>query len=384
MANRIRRFLLRLLTLCLPACGGAVGSVASAASAAAGLEIETAVEGQAVALEAEVGGGQAPFLFQWYKDGSPIGGATEKRFALASVRRADAGLYAVVVSNEGGSAASLPVLLTVSAAHPSRLANVSIIVAAVEPVIVGFTLGGGDAGASNRLLARAAGPALGQLGVTGTLSDPVLELQGAQGLLAANDNWSGSEIAATAAAAGAFPFPAESRDAGLIADLPPGSFSARVTDAGGATGTTMVELYEVKDGGSGPASRFVNLSARATIGTNARPFTLGFTIEGLDPVRLLLRGVGPELARFGVGAPHPDPQLRLFRRADAVASNDNWNETRGSEIAAAAAAVGAFSLPSGSRDAAIVISLDPGSYTLQLDGAPGTAGSVLLELYEVP
>lgn len=351
----------------------------------AGLEYEAVVEGQSLKLAAEVGGGQAPFSYQWYKDGAPVAGANQAQFEVAAVRFSDAGLYAVVVFNDGGSAASLPVMVTVSASRPSRLANVSIIATASEPVLVGFTLGGGGPADSSRMLARAAGPALVQFGVTGTLPDPVLELVGPGGLMASNDNWGGGGVlAATAAAVGAFSFPVDALDAALIADLPPGGYTARVTDAGGASGTAAVELYEAAGAAGVPATRLVNLSARAPTGSDSAPFTLGFTIEGHDPVRILLRGVGPGLSRFGVANPLPNPRLDLFRQSVPVGNNDDWSETRAGEIAAAAGAVGAFALPNGSRDAALLVTLAPGSYTLQLTSELSASGLALMELYVVP
>lgn len=364
---------------------GTVG-VAATSSSATGIESEVAVEGQSLKLEAEVGGGDAPFSYQWFKDGAPVVGATQRRFEIAEVRPSDAGVYAVVVSNPGGSAASLPYLLSVSSARPSRLANISIVTTADEPLIVGFTLGGGGEAELARLLVRAAGPALTQFGVAAVLPDPLLEIGGAGGgILTFNDNWGGGiDLAATAASVGAFPFAPDSRDSAVLAELSPGGYTARVADVHGLGGTTAVELYEVRGGATLPASRLVNLSARAAAGGSAGPFTLGFTIEGFDPVRVLVRGIGPELARFGVNSPLTDPRLYLFRGAQLVSENEDWSDTRPGDIAAAAAAAGAFALSAETRDAALLVSLEPGSYTVQLVGRPDTAGPALIELYAVP
>lgn len=377
MASSFRQFLLRCVALLLTV-GVAIG-----ATGPAGFEYESVTEGQPLTLAAEVGGGDGPFTYQWYKDGAPLAGATRPQLTLEKAAHADAGLYAVVVANGAGSAASLPVLVQVSSAQPSRLANVSIIASASEPVVMGFLLSGGSA-ATSRLLARAAGPALTQFGVTGALPDPVLELAGPAGVLASNDNWGGGEVlTSTTASVGAFPFPADSRDAALVADLPAGGYTARVTDAAGQTGTTAVELYEVR-GGSTAAARLVNLSAQASTGSGTSQFTLGFTIEGHDPVRLLVRGIGPALTRFGVANPLADPRLHLFRSSVLVSSNEDWGDTRAAEIAAAAAASGAFALPGGSRDAALLVSLDPGSYTVHLASGQVSTGLAMIELYALP
>jgi hypothetical protein len=45
--------------------------------------------------------------------------------------------------------------------------------------------------------------------------------------------------------------------------------------------------------------------------------------------------------------------------------------------------VGAFNLPASSLDAAMVITLPPGAYTAQVQGADGGTGIALVEVYEV-
>ena len=46
--------------------------------------------------------------------------------------------------------------------------------------------------------------------------------------------------------------------------------------------------------------------------------------------------------------------------------------------------VGAFSIPGGSADSAMVVTLPAGSYTLQLSGVNGTSGVGLVEVYLMP
>jgi hypothetical protein len=46
--------------------------------------------------------------------------------------------------------------------------------------------------------------------------------------------------------------------------------------------------------------------------------------------------------------------------------------------------VGAFSLGSGSKDAAFVITLPAGGYTAQVSGVGGVTGDALIEIYEAP
>jgi hypothetical protein len=53
-------------------------------------------------------------------------------------------------------------------------------------------------------------------------------------------------------------------------------------------------------------------------------------------------------------------------------------------IVAAAVRVGAFALPDGSKDCALLLYLAPGSYTAQISGVANTTGVALVEVYEVP
>lgn len=102
---------------------------------------------------------------------------------------------------------------------------------------------------------------------------------------------------------------------------------------------------------------------------------------------VLLRAVGPSLAQFGVTGVLADPQLALFRQGStaAIQQNDNWL-TAGNvaQIGLAGAQVGAFTLPANSRDSAMLVTLEPGSYTAQVSGVASTTGVALVEIYEVP
>ena len=55
------------------------------------------------------------------------------------------------------------------------------------------------------------------------------------------------------------------------------------------------------------------------------------------------------------------------------------------DAGAAFGSVGAFGLPgAASKDAALLVSLPPGNYSVQAAGAAGTTGVALVEVYEVP
>lgn len=131
--------------------------------------------------------------------------------------------------------------------------------------------------------------------------------------------------------------------------------------------------------------RVANLSTRTRIAGDGEVIA-GFVIED-QPRTLLIRGVGPGLASFGVSDPHPDPYLSIKRGGQTLQFNDNWSGTPDAEVVRQATArVGAFALDEGSADAASVVVLPPGVYTVHVRSAqPDSAGGeVLVELYSVP
>jgi hypothetical protein len=375
----LQRIVIRLMAAAL-GFGVAARSPVSAADEAA----DAVVEGQRLVLAAEVGGGQGPFTYSWFKDGAPLRDAVSSTLEFAAIRPGDAGLYAVVVSNAAGSTASPPELITVVRTGRGRLSNASIMAGSGESLLVGFALGGGGTSVAQRWLARAAGPALLPLGVEGVLADPMLSLLADDRLVAANDNWGGGQVATVAAAVGAFPFAAGSRDAAVVSDLPSSTYTLQVRDGAGGSGTVMVELYEVA--GEAPASppRLMNLSARGRVGEGSGGLSLGFTVTGEAPLTVLVRGVGPGLERFGVDGVVRDPRLSLFRATFPVAMNNDWIDQLPTRLMVAAKQVGAFPLTDGSRDAALLVTLEPGSYSAQVTGGPDDRGWALVELYELP
>lgn len=264
----------------------------------------------------------------------------------------------------------------------ARLANVSVRTRAggADTLITGFTVA---PGADKQILVRAVGPTLGAFGVDGTLADPRLELFAGATKVAENDNWSAA-AGPVSVAVGAFPLNPDSRDAALVATLPPGSYTAQVTGTG-AAGVTLVEVYEVTPG----SARLVNLSTRAHVGTGANVLIPGITISpGTGTRRLLLRAIGPTLGDFGVEGTLTNPKLELYAGATRVAENDNWSEPVGpgadaNQLSAAFGSAGAFALPAGSRDAALLLNLPPGSYTLQVSGVGATTGAALVEVYDL-
>jgi hypothetical protein len=256
-------------------------------------------------------------------------------------------------------------------------------------MIAGFVIRGD---APKAILLRAVGPTLGAFGLTTALANPRLELIDAAGTsLAVNTGWANSSaLAAAASRVGAFALAPNSQDAALLVSLAPGAYTAVVSGVGGTAGVALIEVYDASENSSS-AQKVVNIASRGTAGGGDATLTAGFVISGAVPKRVLIRGIGPTLGGFGVPGTLADPQLKLFDQPGAViAANEDWgfpataNAATAAQISAAAASVGAFALTPGSKDAALLLHLAPGAYTVQVGGVTNLIGTALVEVYEVP
>ena len=252
-----------------------------------------------------------------------------------------------------------------------------------SPLIVGFVAAG--TGGTLRALVRASGPALVPFGVTDALPNPNLELFLDSVRTVENNDWP-ENLAPLFAAVGAFSFPAASFDAALVSGLGAGSYSALIQPSTGTgAGTALAEVYAMPEPGQG-SRRLVNASARGRVGPD-RPLIAGFSLQGEVPRTVLIRGAGPTLTFFGVGDALMDPRLTLYdSNGQALWANDDWSTVSEERIITGQAAgkTGAFSFNPGSKDAAMVVTLPAGGYTAVLSGAGVSAGTALIEVYEVP
>jgi hypothetical protein len=270
----------------------------------------------------------------------------------------------------------------------ARLINLSIltdVAAAGDAFTMGYVVGGSGTTGTKQILIRAAGPSLTQLGVTGVLADPKLEIYAGPTKTGENDNWGGTSALVTASSAvGAFPFSSPtSLDAAVLASIAAGDNSVRVSANGSGTGTVIAELYDStsEQNFTGRTPRLVNVSVLKHLGAG---LTVGFVINGTGAKTVLIRGVGPTIggAPFNVPGVVANPQLTLYSGQTVVNSNDDWGGT--AALTAAFNQVGAFMLPAGSRDAALLATLQPGNYTVQVIGVGNTTGVGIVEVYEVP
>jgi hypothetical protein len=161
-----------------------------------------------------------------------------------------------------------------------------------------------------------------------------------------------------------------------------GEHSVRISASGSGTGAVLAELYAlpVPAGLTTSTPGLLNVSVIKSLGSG---LTIGFVITGAAPRAVLIRAVGPTLgtAPFNLNGAAADPQLALHAGTVRTSENNDWGGT--SALSSAFAQVGAFALPAGSKDAALVATLAPGNYSVQVSGVGGTTGIVLVEVYEM-
>ncbi len=268
-------------------------------------------------------------------------------------------------------------------------------------LIGGFSISG-PPGAQKTLLIRGVGPSLSTVGFPAAACVPAtrIRLFSGSSVIACNQGWASAPDGGAAASHGAaqvgdFPlvnWSGGGGDSALVVTLPPGNYSVLLSPATGTAAPFQsghAGLVEVYDLSAGDGSRLVNVSERGLEGPGSQTMIAGCTLSGTGHRRLLLRASGPSLSTvFGLQGTLARPTLTLFDSSGtAFAANDDWSVSpETAQIAALAAACGAFSWLPGSGDAAVLTLVPPGSFTAVLGSAPNTpaGGLALIEFYETP
>ena len=313
----------------------------------------------------------------------------------------------MVVSNSLGSVISSAANVSVYVdAHLVNLSARAFTGNGPQALVTGFVVNGQS---SKKILIRAVGPTLSQFSVGGALANPQLTLfDNTESSIATNMGWgNASSIGPSSVPSSvqratsaifndvyAFPLSSGSADCAMLATLPPAVYTAEVSGVSDATGVALAELYDADTGT--PAAHLINASARAFVSTGSRVLVAGFVISGTTSETILIRGIGPTLSQFGVSGVLAVPQLTLFDSSNSViATNTGWSNSPnlgqstvqvGIQVATSSVmrSVYAFSLPAGSTDCAMVVTLPPGAYTAQVSGVNGSTGVALAEVYDIP
>jgi len=281
---------------------------------------------------------------------------------------------------------------TVSVGPVSTLGNIStraFVQTGDDVMIGGFIVQGTE---PKRVIIRAIGPELIRYGVPNPLSNPTLELHDGTGaLIASNDNWTTTiiggiitrnQVADIRASGHA---PADGRESAIIADLPPGNYTAIIRGVDNTIGVALVEAYDLSPDANSILS---NISTRSFVQTGDNVMIGGFIVQGSQPKRVIIRAIGPELSAppFNVPNALADPTLELHDSTGAlIASNDNWEHTIIGGIITTSQVrdiTNSGHAPSDPRESAIIAELPSGSYTAIVRGVNNTMGVALVEVYD--
>ena len=274
----------------------------------------------------------------------------------------------------------------------SQLGNIStraFVQTGDNVMIGGFIVQGGPQ--TKRVIIRAIGPELTGYGVPNALTNPTLELHDASGaMIASNDNWARTIIGGTITSSQFHQIrdsgymPSDGRESAIIADLPPGNYTAIVRGVDDLTGVALAEVYDLDADAN---SILGNISTRAFVQTGDNVLIGGFIMQGTRPKRVIIRAIGPELSQFAIPDPLANPRLELHNAAGTlIGSNDDWQHTiLGGVIAHSQVAdiQNSGHAPADPSESAIIAELLPGNYTAIVRGVNNTTGVGLVEVYDL-
>ena len=261
---------------------------------------------------------------------------------------------------------------------PTGAANIStrLSVGTNDDVLIGGFITKGNA--PSKLVVRGIGPSLP---LSGILSNPFVELHNATDTVASNDNWkddlSGGSQEIAIENSG-LP-PTNDLESAILAVLDPGSYTAIMRGATNGTGIGLIEVYNLGAASLdlGSEAHLANISTRGKVQTGDNVMIGGFINQGAVPMQVLIRGIGPSLAAFGVTGALADPILELHEPDGTVITNDGWMSDQKTAILTTGLA------PTNDLEAAILITVPvgEGGYTAIVRGVNSTTGVGLVEAY---
>jgi hypothetical protein len=248
-------------------------------------------------------------------------------------------------------------------------------------LIAGFIITGND---TRYVAVRGIGPSLTGFGISDALADPTVELRGSDGLLIrSNDDWQDDPAQAAELTHRGLGL-SNPKESGLLATLPPAAYTAILAGKNQGTGVGVIEAYDINLPGSPnppTSAQLANISTRGFVRTGENVMIGGFILGGSSSsTRIVVRGIGPSLAQFGLNPVLADPTLELHDGNGAtLIANDDWQSD---SVSAAALTAAGFAL-SDPKESGIFISLPAGQFTAILAGKNGGIGIGLVELYNL-
>jgi ELWxxDGT repeat protein len=318
----------------------------------------------------------------WRTDGTPEG--TYRVDLFPGFRSASPAELTVVgdrlyfVANDGVNPRSLFYYVPRTPAQEiTRLGNLSSRMQVLQGdnvMIGGFIVGGPMA---KCVAIVATGPSLSQHGVTSPLQDPKLTLVRAsdQAVIATNDNW---QTAPPSPCIGAEAFVVtDAREARIVAQLPPGAYTAIVQGANESDmGVAVLGIYELGQ----LNTPLTNISARGPVFGGEHQMIGGFVIQGTNPQTVAVVATGPSLVAHGIPNALQNPVLTIVRQSDGavIATIDNWMDASNAPLLE-----GHGFAPPHANEAAILVTLPPGAYTAVVSGANDGSGIGVVGVYRV-
>jgi hypothetical protein len=203
---------------------------------------------------------------------------------------------------------------------------------------------------------------------------------GTNTVVATNNDWKNTQVGGIitsdqeAEIEGSNLAPTNDLESAIIADLAPGNYTAVVRGVNNTVGTGIVDAYDLS-----PASpaRLANVATRGLIQPGDQLMIAGFIIQSGD-VRAVIRAIGPSLSAFGITNALPDTTLQLRDVNGAIVrENDDWQSDPAQKQELEATGL----QPSNAKEAAVVATISPGQYTVQVRGKPETTGIGVVEVY---
>jgi hypothetical protein len=169
--------------------------------------------------------------------------------------------------------------------------------------------------------------------------------------------------------------PADEHEAVVAVDLAPGSYTAIVRGRDDSTGVAVVEVYDLSPRST---SKLGNISTRGKVEAGDNVMIGGFILGGDQNTAVVVRAIGPSLAKHGIGGPLSDPMLAVHDGNGALlAQNDDWRMDQEQPLIDSGLA------PADDNEAAMLLFLQPGAYTAVVRGKNDGTGVGLVEVYNL-
>lgn len=230
-------------------------------------------------------------------------------------------------------------------------------------------------------LVRGIGPILETFGVVDALQDPRISFYGNGKLLDSNENWGDqawpqpSIISLISDVLGAFPINDSPKESAMFVDIEPGLNSIVTSGSENDSGTGLTEVFF--RGSHEQAQRFSNVSARG-LSQPGNPLVLGLTIEGDQPLPIMVRVLGPALQQFGLQNYNESPRLEVYSGSVQVGEFDKDSKRPTFDPGS----IGASSLFENTPENVIVnLWLEPGVYTFVAPTVGSSPGLTQIEVF---